>query len=175
MGLSAEEAAAAAEKVQAIQRGKLARRQVRHRPSFVSRCLSLSPAVSGRLCVSVFPFRSLWLSLAVPRCGCAFVHPCVSVSPRLLSLPFFIKGAPGVASQLAEAWAVAEVDAVDDGAEEAAVLVRRGDTLLEEERAIAPPLAPSAARHAVPHSPTQLSGARAMGRGGKGHRTGCGL
>jgi len=33
MGLSVEEAAAAAEKVQAIERGKLARRQVRHRPS----------------------------------------------------------------------------------------------------------------------------------------------
>jgi hypothetical protein len=47
-------AAAAAEKVQAIQRGKLARRQVRHRPSSptASRCLWLHPAVSVCLCVS---------------------------------------------------------------------------------------------------------------------------
>ena len=36
MGLSTEEVAEVVEKVQAIQRGKLARWQVRHRPFFVS-------------------------------------------------------------------------------------------------------------------------------------------
>ena len=95
MGLSAEEEAAA-EKVLAIQRGKLARRQVRHRPFFASRRLSAPLAVSVCLCfclslsLPLASSRFLSLSLAVSRslaCLClslsAWCYPFVSVSPSL--------------------------------------------------------------------------------------------
>ena len=50
MGLSAEETAAAAEKVHGIQRGKLARLQVRHRPS--------CSVVSGHICGKIWLLRN---------------------------------------------------------------------------------------------------------------------
>ena len=50
MGLSVEEAAAAAEKVQAIERGKLARLLVRHRPS--------CSVVSGHTCGKIWLLRN---------------------------------------------------------------------------------------------------------------------